>query len=103
MTINLEIPKKFEQLVTQANQVATEVFRTNSRKYDLAEHEYPKELDMLAALIDGMNAVGARGGAGAGAVAGRPGSNGNARDVGRNVGRDVGRQANSQSSAPAED
>ena len=54
--INLEMPKKFGPLVSQAHQVVTEVFRPISRKYDLAEHEYPKELDMLAALIDGMNA-----------------------------------------------
>jgi acyl-CoA dehydrogenase len=47
--INLEIPKKFGGLIGQANQVATEIFRPNSRKYDRAEHEYPKELDMLAA------------------------------------------------------
>jgi acyl-CoA dehydrogenase len=53
--INLETPKKFEPLVGQAHQVANEVFRPISRKYDVAEHEYPKELDMLAALIDGMN------------------------------------------------
>jgi acyl-CoA dehydrogenase len=53
--INLETPRKFQPLVSQAHQVATEVFRPISRKYDLAEHEYPKELDMLAALIDGMN------------------------------------------------
>ena len=51
--INLEIPKKFKPLVSQANQVATEVFRPISRKYDEAEHAYPKELDMLASLIDG--------------------------------------------------
>jgi acyl-CoA dehydrogenase len=74
MSINLEIPRKFTQLVAQANQVATEVFRSNSRKYDLAEHEYPKELDMLAAVIDGMNEGGALSGAGAGGVGG--GSNG---------------------------
>ena len=55
--INLEIPKKFKPLATQANQVATEVFRPISRKYDVAEHAYPKELDMLASLIDGMNAT----------------------------------------------
>jgi acyl-CoA dehydrogenase len=66
--INLEIPKKLQMLVTQSNQVANEVFRPNSRKYDLAEHTYPKELDMLAALIDGMNESGALGGAGAGSV-----------------------------------
>jgi acyl-CoA dehydrogenase len=53
--INLEIPKKFVGLVEQSNQVAQHVFRANSRKYDLAEHTYPKELDMLAAMIDGMN------------------------------------------------
>jgi acyl-CoA dehydrogenase len=72
MAINLEVPKKFRTLVTQANQVAENVFRANGRKYDLAEHEYPKELDMLAAVIDGMNESGALAGAGAGTV----GSNG---------------------------
>ena len=76
--INLEVPKKFNGLISQAHQVAAEVFRPNSRKYDLAEHEYPKELDMLAAVIDGMNDSGALGGAGAGAVGGGPGSNGSA-------------------------
>ncbi len=70
MAINLEIPKKFQMLVTQSNQVAQEVFRKNSRKYDQAEHTYPKELDMLAAVIDGMNESGALGGAGAGTVGG---------------------------------
>jgi acyl-CoA dehydrogenase len=45
-------------LVNQAHQVSTEIFRPISRKYDRAEHEYPKELDMLASLIDGMNASG---------------------------------------------
>ena len=66
--INLEIPKKFKPLVSQANQVATEVFRPISRKYDEAEHEYPKELDMLASLIDGMNEGSDMGGAGAAGV-----------------------------------
>jgi acyl-CoA dehydrogenase len=58
MAINLEVPKKFDMLVNQAHQVSTEIFRPISRKYDTAEHEYPKELDMLASLIDGMNASG---------------------------------------------
>ena len=58
MSINLEMPKKFGMVVNQAHQVSTEIFRPISRKYDRAEHEYPKELDMLAALIDGMNASG---------------------------------------------
>src|SRR3954447_25016170 len=66
--INLEIPKKFRPLVSQANQVATEVFRPISRKYDEAEHSYPKELDMLASLIDGMNEGSDIGGAGAAGV-----------------------------------
>src|SRR6201999_1572674 len=66
--INLEIPKKYKPLATQANQVATEGFRPISRKYDLAEHEYPKELDMLASLIDGMNEGSDLGGAGAAGV-----------------------------------
>ena len=55
MPINLELPKKFTALVAQSHQVAAEVFRPISRKYDEAEHAYPKELDMLASLIDGMN------------------------------------------------
>ena len=62
----LEIPKKLKPLVEQAHLVAQEVFRPISRKYDLAEHAYPKELDMLAAVMDGMNEGDAMGGAGAG-------------------------------------
>lgn len=53
--INLEIPRKFKPLVRQAQETASEVLRPISRKYDLAEHERPVELDMLAAVIDGMN------------------------------------------------
>ena len=68
--INLETPHRFETLIGQAHQVALNVFRPNSRKYDTAEHEYPKELDMLAALIDGMTESGGVAGAGAGAVGG---------------------------------
>src|ERR1700761_613864 len=79
--INLEILKKYKALATQANQVATEVFRPISRKYDLAEHEYPKELDMLASLIDGMNEGSDMGGAGAAGV--RRSSNGDS-DENRN-------------------
>ncbi len=72
--INLETPKKFDFLVNQAHQVAVEVFRANSRKYDLAEHTYPKELDMLAAVMEGMAESGALGGAGAGTVGGGNGA-----------------------------
>lgn len=63
--INLELPKKFGPLVGQAHQVATEVFRPISRQYDRDEHARPKELDMLAALVDGMNDGADLGGAGA--------------------------------------
>ena len=66
--INLEIPKKFAPLVGQAHQIATEVFRPISRKYDAAEHSYPKELDMLAAMIDGANDSSNAGGSGAAGV-----------------------------------
>ncbi len=87
MPINLEIPKKYSVLVGQAHQVATEVFRPNSRKYDLAEHTYPKELDMLAAVIDGMNESGALDGAGAGAVGSS--SNGSSRGDGNRNGSNM--------------
>jgi acyl-CoA dehydrogenase len=66
--INLEVPRKFGPLVDQAHQVAREVFRPISRKYDEAEHTYPKELDMLAAVIDGMNDGSELGGSGAAGV-----------------------------------
>jgi acyl-CoA dehydrogenase len=78
--INLETPKKFKPLASQAHQVATEVFRPISRKYDLAEHAYPKELDMLASLIDGMNEASEHGASGATGV--RRESNG--ADAGEN-------------------
>ncbi len=61
--IQLEQPRKFKALINQAQQVANEVFRPISRKYDKAEHAYPKELDMLAALLDGLNASGRGAGA----------------------------------------
>ena len=53
--MNLENPKKFAMLVEQAKQIADNFYRPISRKYDKAEHAYPKELDMLASLLDGMN------------------------------------------------
>jgi acyl-CoA dehydrogenase len=53
--INLDVPRKFKPLVRQARETAQEVLRPISRKYDLAEHARPVELDMLAAVIDGMN------------------------------------------------
>lgn len=66
--INLETPRKHATLVDQAHQLAMNMLRPISRKYDRAEHAYPKELDMLAALIDGVSETGATSGAGAGGV-----------------------------------
>ena len=40
------------------------MLRPISRKYDAAEHAYPKELDLLAAMIDGLSESGASNGAG---------------------------------------
>jgi acyl-CoA dehydrogenase len=58
--INLDVPEKLKPLVTQAHALAESCLRPISRKYDRAEHEYPKELDMLAALLDGVNDGGGR-------------------------------------------
>ena len=85
MAINLEVPRKFTGLVDSAHQVAVNVFRPVSRQYDREEHTYPKELDMLAALIKGMDEGG--GVEGAGAAAGRgsgQSSNGTPPDGTRN-------------------
>ena len=68
MSISLDDPKKFRPLVGQAHQVAMNMLRPISRKYDRAEHEYPQELDMLAAMIDGLSDSGASEGAGAAGV-----------------------------------
>ena len=63
--IHLDDPKRLRTLRDQAHQVAMNMLRPVSRKYDRAEHEYPKELDMLAAMIDGLAESGAGEGAGA--------------------------------------
>ncbi|HSE07360.1 MAG TPA: acyl-CoA dehydrogenase family protein [Nocardioidaceae bacterium] len=76
--INLDTPKKFRPLVGQAHQVAMNLLRPNSRKYDQLEHEYPKELDMLAAMIDGLSESGAASGAGASGVRREEGTPGEA-------------------------
>ncbi len=57
--IHLETPKRLRGFIEQAHGIALNVFRPISRKYDRAEHVYPKELDLLAAMIDGVNASGA--------------------------------------------
>ena len=69
--IDLDIPAKFAPLIEQARALAEEVFRPISRRYDLAEHEYPRELDLISAVIDGMSSSGASQGAGAASSTGR--------------------------------
>lgn len=66
--INLDSPIKLRPLVSQSHQVAMNMLRPISRKYDRDEHEYPKELDMLASMIDGLSESGAGSGAGAAGV-----------------------------------
>jgi acyl-CoA dehydrogenase len=68
MTINLDDPKRLRTLTGQAHQVAMNLLRPISRKYDLAEHDHPRELDLLAAMIDGLAESGASEGAGASGV-----------------------------------
>jgi acyl-CoA dehydrogenase len=72
MQMNLQNPKKFKMLIDQAHESALNVLRPISRKYDKAEHSYPKELDMFASLIDGMNDGGE--GINAGAAVGKRGN-----------------------------
>ena len=51
----LELPKKLKSLGDMAINLSTEMLRPISRKYDLAEHDYPTELDLVASMLDGMN------------------------------------------------
>ena len=55
MAINLEMPKKLQAVIEKGHQGAAEMLRPISRKYDLAEHAYPVELDTLAALFEGIS------------------------------------------------
>ncbi|MQW75131.1 acyl-CoA dehydrogenase [Nocardioides sp. dk4132] len=81
MAINLETPKRFRPLVGQAHQVAMNMLRPISRRYDRAEHAYPHELDMLAAMIDGLAESGASEGAGAAGVRAHDGAAASASGV----------------------
>jgi acyl-CoA dehydrogenase len=81
--IELEVPRRFRPLVAQARAVAEEVFRPISRTYDRAEHAYPVELDLVAAVIDGLGDSGAGQGAGArGATTRESAARGARRDSG---------------------
>lgn len=58
MAINLELPKKLQAIVEKGHQGAAELVRPISRKYDLAEHAYPVELETLETLFAGVTAAG---------------------------------------------
>ncbi|MEV0670490.1 acyl-CoA dehydrogenase family protein [Mycobacterium sp. NPDC050441] len=55
MAINLEMPRKLQAVIEKGHQGAAEMLRPISRKYDLAEHAYPVELDTLATLFEGIS------------------------------------------------
>lgn len=55
MAINLEMPRKLQAVIEKGHQGAAEILRPISRKYDLAEHAYPVELDTLATLFEGIS------------------------------------------------
>jgi len=52
--IGLELPENLDSLRKNLNNVAKTMFRPIARKYDIAEHLYPKELDVFR----GMAALG---------------------------------------------
>lgn len=54
-----EVPEALQPLVDRARALAEEVFRPVSRRYDLAEHTYPQELDLVAAALSGPMRSGA--------------------------------------------
>ncbi|MEJ4111954.1 acyl-CoA dehydrogenase family protein [Corynebacterium kroppenstedtii] len=52
--INLELPGFLKKGANPGHQAAAQIFRPISRKYDLAEHERPVELDTMASMVEGM-------------------------------------------------
>lgn len=67
--MNLEIPNKFKGVLKTAYTASEVILRSVSRKYDVGEHTYPKELDIMAAALSGAND--ASGGAVGGATTAR--------------------------------
>jgi acyl-CoA dehydrogenase len=57
MAINLELPRKLQEVVHTTHQGAAEMLRPISRKYDAKEHTYPVELDTVISLFDGISAA----------------------------------------------
>jgi len=56
--MNLEIPSKYKGALEMAKTISTDVLRPISRKYDVGEHTYPKELDELAQAMETVRGVG---------------------------------------------
>jgi acyl-CoA dehydrogenase len=77
MAINLEMPRKLQAVIDMAHDGAAEMLRPISRKYDLAEHAYPVELDTLADLFEGLQGAATISFAGAEAFRGAEGPKGN--------------------------
>jgi acyl-CoA dehydrogenase len=77
MAINLEMPRKLQAVIDMAHDGAAEMLRPISRKYDLAEHAYPVELDTLADLFEGLQGAATISFAGAEAFRGADGPKGN--------------------------
>jgi acyl-CoA dehydrogenase len=71
------MPKKLQAVIDMAHGAAAEMLRPISRKYDLAEHAYPIELDTLADLFEGMTAANIISFAGTDAFRGAEGPKGN--------------------------
>jgi len=47
--INLELPEELDQVRINMNKLAKDLLRPIARKYDIAEHEYPQELEVMRA------------------------------------------------------
>ncbi|WP_067970994.1 acyl-CoA dehydrogenase family protein [Mycolicibacter icosiumassiliensis] len=65
MAINLELPRKLQEVIEMTHAGAAEMLRPISRKYDAREHAYPVELDTLETLFDGVSKTGGNAMAGA--------------------------------------
>ncbi|QZA06544.1 acyl-CoA dehydrogenase family protein [Mycolicibacter heraklionensis] len=65
MAINLELPRKLQEVIEMTHAGAAEMLRPISRKYDSREHAYPVELDTLETLFDGVSGAGGNAMAGA--------------------------------------
>ena len=77
--INLEIPKKLQQVQQMAHQLSATVFRPISRKYDRIEHcDTPEELKPVAQM---MASMAASRGKSAGAGSGGEGSSSNGANL----------------------